>query len=102
LGVAFAPRWSLGLAADRTLFRQSLLLVGELLAQREVRGAPVELNAAAGARYQLSPTLVVDAGVARRLRSRAGPDYDFTIGLSHAFGLSWLMPRTSRGPRRRE
>jgi hypothetical protein len=95
-GVAFAPRWSYSLAMDRTLFRQSLLLVGEVLTQREVRGAPVEVNAAIGARYQLTPTLVLDAGVGRRLRARAGPDYDLTIGLSHAFGLSWLMPGRSR------
>jgi hypothetical protein len=95
-GVEFAPRWSYSLGMDRTLFRQSMLLIGEVLTQREVRGAPVEVNAAIGARYQLTPTLVLDAGVGRRLRSRAGPDYDLTIGLSHAFGLSWLLPGRSR------
>jgi hypothetical protein len=95
-GVEFAPRWRYGLAADRTLFRQSLLFVGEFLVQRAVSGSPVEVNAAVGARYQLSPTFVVDAGIARRLRSRAGPDYDLTIGLSHAFGLAWLMPGRAR------
>lgn len=91
-GVDFAPRWSLGLAVDRTLFRSSLLVVGELLAQRTLRGAPTEANAAIGLRYQLSPTLVVDAGVGRRLRAGAGPDYDLTVGLSHVFGMPWLMP----------
>jgi hypothetical protein len=95
-GIEFAPRWRLSLAGDRTLLRQSVLVVGELLAQRPVEGAPVEVNAAVGTRYQLSPTFVIDAGLARRLRSRAGPDYDLTVGLSHAFGLSWLMPRGSR------
>jgi hypothetical protein len=95
-GVEFAPRWSYGLAIDQTVFRKSLLLLGELLAQRLVRGSPVEVNAAVGMRYQLNPTLVVDVGIARRLRSEVGPDYDFTIGLSHAFGLSWLMPGRAR------
>ena len=95
-GVEFAPRWSYGLAVDRTFFRQSLLLVGELLGRRSVTGAPTEVNAALGVRYQLSPTFVVDAGLARRLRSDAGPDYDLTIGLSHAFGLSWLVPGPPR------
>lgn len=95
-GVEFAPRWSYGLAVDRTLFRQSLLLVGELLAQRAVGGSPVEVNAAVGARYQLAPTFVLDAGLARRLRSEAGPDYDLTLGISHAFGLAWLMPGRAR------
>ncbi len=95
-GVEFAPRWSYSLAADRTFFRQSLLLVGELLARRSVRGVPTEVNAAIGVRYQLSPTLVLDAGIARRLRSEVGPDYDLTIGLSYAFGLPWLMPDRAR------
>jgi hypothetical protein len=95
-GAEFAPRWSYSLALDRTLFRQSLLLVGELLAQRPVGGATVEANVAIGARYQLSPTFVADVGVARRLHSRVGPDYDLTIGLSHAFGLSPLMPGRAR------
>ena len=92
LGVEFAPRWSYGLALDRTFFRSSLLVVGELLTQRAVKDVPTEVNAAVGLRYQLTPTLVLDAGLARRLRSEAGPDYDLSIGLSHAFGLSWLLP----------
>lgn len=95
-GVEVAPRWSYSVAVDRTLFRQSLMLIGEVLTQRSVRDAPVEVNAAVGARYQLSPTLVLDAGLARRLRSEAGPDYDLTIGLSHAFGLSWFLPGRAR------
>lgn len=95
-GVEFAPRWRYSLAVDRTLFRRSLLLVGELLTQRLVGGSPVEVNAAVGARYQLSPTIVLDFGLGRRLRSRAGPDYDLTVGFSHAFGLAWLMPGRAR------
>ena len=92
LGVEIAPRWNISVAADRTFFRESLLLAGELLTQRVVDGAPVEVNAAIGGRYQLSPTLVLDGGVARRLRADAGPDYEITFGLSYAFGLPWLMP----------
>lgn len=86
-------RWSYSLAADRTLFRQSLLLVGEVAARRAVKGAPVEVNAAVGARYQWTPTTVFDFGLRRRLRQDAGPDLAVTFGLSHAFALSWLMPR---------
>ena len=95
-GAEAAPRWRYSVAADRTLFRQSLMLVGEVLTQRSVSDAPVEVNAAIGIRYQLDPTLVLDAGMARRLRSEAGPDYDLTVGLSHAFGLTWLMPGQAR------
>ncbi len=85
-------RWSYSLAADRTLFRQSALLVGEVAVRRSVRGAPVEVNAAAGARYQWTPTTVLDLGVRRRLRA-AGPDLAVTAGLSYAFALPGLMPR---------
>ena len=97
LGVESAPRWSLSVAADRTFFRKSLLLIGELVTQRTVSDAPVEVNAGVGLRYQVSPTLVLDVGAARRLRSEAGPDYDLTVGLSHAFGFAWLMPRPPTG-----
>jgi len=86
-------RWSYSLAVDRTLFRQSVLLVGEVAARRAVKGAPMEVNAAAGARYQWTPTTVLDFGVRRRLREAAGPDLALTVGFSHAFALSWLMPR---------
>lgn len=90
------PRWSYGLAVDRTLFRQSVLLVGEVVAARVVQDAATEVNAAVGARYQLSPTFVLDVGVARRLRNAIGPDFAFTFGVSHAFGLGWLVPTRAR------
>ncbi|MEO8636089.1 MAG: hypothetical protein ABI587_12500 [Gemmatimonadales bacterium] len=86
-------RWSYSLAVDRTLFRQSALLVGEVVALRPVRGAPVEVDAALGARYQWTTTTVFDLGVRRRLRQVIGPDIAVTAGFSHAFALPWLMPR---------
>lgn len=91
-----APRWRYTLAADRTLLRQSLLVAAEVLAERSVRGAPVAVNAGLGLRYQWRPTLVIDVGVVRRLRDATGPDYGFTVGLSHAFAWRALMPT---GPR---
>lgn len=90
------PRWSYSLAVDRTMFRQSILLLGEVVAARAVAGGPIAVNAAMGARYQWTPTFVLDVGVARRLRDETGPDYSLTVGLSHAFGLGWLMPSSSR------
>ena len=86
-------RWSYSLAVDRTLFRQSALLVGEVAVLRPVRGAPVEVNAAIGARYQWTTTTVFDLGLRRRLRQTVGPDIAITAGFSHAFALPWLMPR---------
>jgi hypothetical protein len=97
LGAAdVAPRWSYSLAADRTLFRKSTLLVGELVASRDVRGDPTAVIGSLGARYQWTATTVVDVGLSRRLSSRVGPDYAVTFGLSHAFGLGWLMPVSPR------
>jgi hypothetical protein len=85
-------RWAGSLAFDRTLFRQNLLLAGEIATSQIVEGAPVEIDAAVGARYQWTPTTVLDVGFRRRLRQEVGPDLGLTIGLSHAFALAWLMP----------
>lgn len=88
-------RWSYSAALDRTLFRQSLLLLGEIVTRRTTENAPVAVNAGIGIRYQLSPLAVLDLGLHRRLRQAAGPDVAVTIGLSRVFGLAWLMPRTA-------
>ena len=90
-------RWWYGAAVDRTLFRRSTLVVAEVYALREADGTPVEVNASVGVRYQWTPTIVLDLGVARGLRNEFGPDFEFTFGLSRAFALPWLMPR-SRTP----
>ena len=89
-------RWTASLGIDRTFFRSSILLVGEVAASQLIRGAPTELNASLGGRWQWTPTLVLDAGISRRLRSDIGPDIALTVGLSHAFAVRGLMPR---GPR---
>jgi hypothetical protein len=88
------PEWAASLAVDRTLLRRSLLLVGELGARQSVAAAPTEVTAALGARMQLTPTFVVDAGVERRLGA-AGPDLGLTVGLTHAFALPGLVPARS-------
>jgi len=89
-------RWNASLAVDRTFFRSSILLIGEIAVSQAVRDAPTAVNASLGGRWQWRPTLVLDAGVTRRLRSGIGPDIALTIGLSHAFALRGLMPA---GPR---
>jgi hypothetical protein len=90
------PNWAVSLAADRTLLRKSLLLIGEVGVLEETSKASTEVTAALGIRYQLTPTLVFDTGVRRRLGADAGPDLGLTFGLSHAFALAGLFPR---GPR---
>jgi hypothetical protein len=93
------PAWSGSLALDRTLLRRSLLLIGEVAASDAGPGSDVEWTAALGGRMQLTPTLVLDAGLRRRLGA-GGPDLGATIGLSHAFALGGLMrPRSpDEGP----
>lgn len=90
-----ARRWTYSAAVDRTVLRRSLLLAGEVVAARAVAGAPVEVNAGLGVRWQWMPTVVLDVGINRRLRD-VGPDLGLTIGFSHAFALRGLMPA---GPR---
>jgi hypothetical protein len=93
-------RWNASLAVDRTFFRSSILLIGEVAVSQAVRDAPTAVNASFGGRWQWTPTLVLDAGVARRLRADIGPDIALTIGLSHAFALRGLMPAGPRQSRR--
>lgn len=94
--VAAEPEWVVSLAADRTFLRQSFLLVGEVGVLQAASGAVTEVTAAAGLRYQLTPTLVFDAGLARRLSANAGPDLGLTAGFSHAFAVAGLMPGDGR------
>jgi hypothetical protein len=89
-------RWNASLAVDRTFFRSSLLLIGEVATSQAVEGAPAGVNASLGGRWQWTPTLVLDAGISRRLRSDFGPDIALTLGLSHAFAIRGFMPRGSR------
>ena len=85
--------WWYGSAVDRTLFRQSVLLVGEVYALREASATPVEVNASLGLRWQWRPTTVLDVGISRGLREGLGPDYAVTVGISNAFAIAGLMPR---------
>ncbi len=87
--------WSASLAVDRTFFRSSFLLIGEVATAQLIEDAPSEVTAALGGRLQWSPTLVLDFGLRRRLSDR-GPDLGLTVGVSHAFAIRALMPG---GPR---
>jgi hypothetical protein len=89
-------RWSASLALDRTFFRSSILLIGEIAVSQPTDDMLTAVNAAFGGRWQWTPTLVLDAGVTRRLRADTGPDIAVTVGLSHAFAIRGLMPA---GPR---
>lgn len=85
------PDWSGSIALDRSFLRRSLLVAVELAAEWPDAGASPEVTAAVGARFQLTPTMVVDAGVERRLGD-SGPDLGLTLGASYAFGLARRSP----------
>jgi hypothetical protein len=89
------PDWTVSIAADRTVLRQSLLVIWELGVLEAASDAPTEVTAALGLRYQLAPTVVLDAGISRRLVDEAGPDLGLTFGLSYAFALAGLLPRAA-------
>lgn len=83
-------RWWLSAAIDHSVWRRGMLLVGEIVVQRAVNGEPVQVHAAIGARAQLAPDLVLDAGLARRL-SASGNDLAVTAG------LAWALPTRGVG-----
>ncbi len=87
-----ANKWWYGGAVDHTLYRRSVLLIGEVYALRPLASAPVQVNTSVGLRIQVTPYLVFDAGFARRLKRTAGPDLELTAGFSRAFALPGLMP----------
>lgn len=91
-GGAELSRWMVGAAYDRTFALQSALVGAEVYAQRPlVTGEPVEYVAGVGGRQQLTPTILIDAGVGRRLNG-AERGWYVTFGSSYAFGLASLFP----------
>jgi hypothetical protein len=59
-------RWFAGAAVDHSFALRSLLVIGDVYAERFVGLYPnVDWTAEAGVRYQLNPLLVFDAGVGR-------------------------------------
>lgn len=92
IAVDALPRWAATGAVDYTLFRQSVLLLAQLAALQSVQDDPTTVTAALGFRWQWRPTVVLDAGISRRLTA-AGPDIALTIGLSQSLGFKALMPR---------
>lgn len=91
--VEAANKWWFGAAVDRTLYRSSVLIIGEVYALRSVSAEPTQVNASLGFRVQLTPYLVFDAGIARGLKKEVGPDLELTAGFTRAFAIAGLIPR---------
>jgi hypothetical protein len=84
-------RWLAGAAIDRALPLRSLLLIADVYAGRPLDGTePVTWNAGGGIRYQVSPRLIMDAGIGRRMTGRTG--WYGTFGSALHFSLRSLIP----------
>ena len=89
-------RWMTGVALDRSFPFASLLVSAETFAVRPFGvDQAVQWNAGIGARYQLSPNMTADAGVARRL---TGPDQAWSIsfGFGRTIGVRSILPGFGR------
>jgi hypothetical protein len=96
--------WWAGLALDYVLpFRHLLLLAETWVAEPAAgdgAGGDVALtrrvHSTAGLRYQVSPTLALDAGAGRSWAGTLATDWLVTLGLTYEFGVRALMPGTRR------
>lgn len=87
LGAPELSRWLAGFSIDRTFPLRATLIGGELFARQPlVAGEPIEYDAGAGVRYQLSPKLALDGGFGRRLNGDAEGWY-VTLGSAYVFGI---------------
>jgi hypothetical protein len=89
------PRWWAGAAVDRTLFRNSTLLLAGFSAIAGEDDVETRWEGSLGLRRQVTPTLVLDAGVAGRLAG-AGERFALTLGFTHAFAIAGLMPGVAK------
>jgi hypothetical protein len=84
-------RWLAGIAVDRVFPLDAYLLIADLYAAQPLHADdPVEWNAGVGFRYQVNPSLAVDAGIGRRLTG--DPTWYFTLGSAYHLGFRALMP----------
>lgn len=84
-------RWSASLAMDHSFLRVSTLAIGEVQVARELDGATV-WHATLGGRRQMTPDLVLDAGVTAQLAGPAPRALALSVGLSHTFAFRAFAP----------
>lgn len=92
-GAVDVSRWLAGFAVDKTYPLRSMLVTAEAYARKPLRAATTtpEYTVGTGFRYQLSPSLAMDAGIGRRLNGDEQAWY-VTFGTAYAFGLRSLFP----------
>lgn len=94
-----APDWAISLALDYSFIRQSLLLAAETTVERPAPGVPLGVTLGLGGRLQVTPTVVLGLGLARRLSRESAPDARLLLGISHAFAIRGLLPGGRAGAR---
>lgn len=87
-------RYRYGIAYERTFPLEFLVLLTDVYVHKPIDGQPEDVMFDLGARRQLTPTLVVDAGL-----TAGAPDHDHalgvTLGLSYVFSYRGLFPTGS-------
>lgn len=87
-----AARWLAGLAVDKALPLHSMLLIADVYAAQPLSAhESVTWNAEAGLRYQINPSLAIDAGLGKAFRG-GDQGWFVTFGSAYAFGLRSLIP----------
>ena len=91
-------RYFYGMAYERTFPLKFVVLLADVYARKPIDHRKTEVIFEAGARVQLTPQWVLDAGFSSgALRRSAGPDFGFTFGLSRSYSYRWLFPRRTAG-----
>ena len=76
--------WMVGIAADKTLPLKSVLFVADIFAERfEGIGRSVDLTAEIGARRQLTPGMILVAGVGRHFKGTNNSSF-FVVGATYS------------------
>lgn len=88
-------RYLFGIAYERTLPLEFLVLLADLYAVGPIDGHRREIIYDIGTRIQVAPTWVIDAGLFQALRAER-LDFGLTLGVSYVFSFRRLFPETVR------
>lgn len=94
--------WWAGAAFDYTMPFSGLLLVASGYAARMnehhfgTAADELRLHTETGLRYQISPTLTVDAGIGRTWSGPGGEEWSLALGFTREFGIRALIPTRRR------
>lgn len=95
-GRSSLARWETGVAFDRLFPRHAAVAGLEVVARKPMEpSAAVQWSAGAGARYQLTPLLLLDARVARTFTG-APQAWEIALGVSRFVPMSALLPGLGR------